>query len=103
MKIDHGFQQLGDFLTGAKNPRKKPPAYEWQDLALSIIKDLGVPGFKRSSVFKIAKEMPKNAILNALNDTKELCQTGEKWKYFFKIIDNYNGGTKKDADPTPKT
>lgn len=65
---------------------KKPPAYEWQDLALRIIKELSVPGFKRNSVFKACKEMPKQKIIKALDDTKELCDTGEKWKYFFKII-----------------
>ncbi|MFA6194537.1 MAG: hypothetical protein WC719_02180 [Patescibacteria group bacterium] len=65
----------------------KPPAYPWQDLALRIIRDLGIPGFKRGAVFKVCKEKPANQIEIALNDTKELCKTGAKWKYFFKIID----------------
>ena len=65
----------------------KPPAYPWQDLALRIIKELGIPGFKRSAVFKVCKEKPTNVIQIALNDTKELCKDGAKWKYFFKIID----------------
>lgn len=65
----------------------KPPAYPWQDLALRVIKDLGIPGFKRGAVFKVCKEKPAHQIELALNDTKELCQNGAKWKYFFKIID----------------
>lgn len=66
----------------------KPPAYPWQDLALRVIKELGIPGFKRSAVFKVCKENASQTILNALNDTKELSHEGPKWKYFFKVIDN---------------
>ena len=65
---------------------KKPPAYEWQDLALKIIKDLNIPSFKKSSVFKACKENSRFFIEKCLNDTKELCKTGQKWKYFFKLI-----------------
>jgi hypothetical protein len=65
----------------------KAPAYPWQDLALRVIKELGIPGFKRSAVFKACKDKPANIIELAMNDTKELCQDGAKWKYFFKIID----------------
>jgi len=65
----------------------KPPAYPWQDLALRIIKELSIPGFKRSAVFKICKEKSVPEIEMAMNDTKELCKDGAKWKYFFKVID----------------
>lgn len=65
----------------------KPPAYPWQDLALRVIQDLGIPGFKRGAVFKVCKEKSSQQIEIALNDTKELCRSGAKWKYFFKIID----------------
>jgi len=65
----------------------KPPAYPWQDLALRVIKELSIPNFKRSAVFKICKEKSSQQIELALNDTKELCKTGSAWKYFFKIID----------------
>jgi len=65
----------------------KPPAYPWQDLALRVIKELGIPGFKRGAVFKVCKEKSIQQIEIALNDTKELCKSGAKWKYFFKIID----------------
>lgn len=76
---------LNDFTeTVAKKP--KPPAYQWQDLALRIIRELGIPGFKRNSVFKACKDNPKDFIEKCLNDTKELCKDGEKWKYFFKLI-----------------
>lgn len=76
---------LSDILKNRK--AVKPPAYPWQDLALRIIRDLGIPGFKRGAVFKVCKEKPANQIEIALNDTKELCREGAKWKYFFKIID----------------
>lgn len=66
----------------------KPPAYPWQDLALQVIKELSVPGFKRSAVFKVCKEKAPEQVRRALNDTKELCPDGQKWQYFFKIIGN---------------
>lgn len=68
----------------------KPPAYEWQDLALRIIKELNIPKFKRNSVFKICKDNSKDFIEKCFNDTKELCKDGEKWKYFFKLITKKN-------------
>lgn len=86
MQIDKGPEKIGDLMKDKL--RKKPPAYIWQDLALEVIKELGVPGFKRSAVFKVCKEKPRARVLLALNDTKELCKTGAKWKYFFKIIDS---------------
>lgn len=64
----------------------KPPAYQWQDLALRVIDELSVPGFKRNSVFKACKEFSKPVIEKALNDTKELCTDGQCWKYFFKVL-----------------
>ncbi len=70
----------------------KPPAYPWQELALRIIEELSIPGFKRSSVFKICRDLPASTVERALNDTKELCKTGVAWKYFFKVID----ASKKD-------
>lgn len=68
---------------------KKAPAYPWQDLALRVIQELQIPSFKRSSVFKICKELPAHLVERALNDTKELCHNASSWKYFFKISDNY--------------
>ena len=91
MPEDKGLEQLKDIFK-AKALRqnsgqvKKPPAYEWQDLALRIIKELGIPNFKRSAVFKVCKENPKSYIESCLNETKELCRSGAKWKYFFKLI-----------------
>lgn len=75
--------------------RKKAPAYPWQDLALRIVAELTVPPFKKSSIFKICKEYPLHIVETALNDTKELCPAGAKWKYFFKIIENIQN---KDND-----
>ena len=84
MKIKEGPQKLSELLKIPK--QKKPPAYQWQDLALRIISDLNVPNFKKNSVFRVCKENSQAVIERALNDTKELCQTGEKWRYFFKVI-----------------
>ncbi len=77
-------ENISDILKAKQS--KKPPAYEWQELALRVIKELGVPKFKRNAVFKVCKENPKPFIERCLNDTKELCKTGECWKYFFKLI-----------------
>jgi hypothetical protein len=79
------FQSFSDIFKNRQTV--KAPAYPWQDLALRVIKDLGIPGFKRSSVFKVCKDLPSNIIELALNDTKELCKNGSKWQYFFKVID----------------
>lgn len=74
----------------------KAPAYPWQDLALRIIKELAVPGFKRSSVFKICKDYNSTVIERAMNDTKELCQGGSKWQYFFKIMSQAKPNEEKE-------
>lgn len=73
----------------------KAPAYPWQDLALRIIKELAVPGFKRSSVFKICKDYDQTVIERAMNDTKELCKGGSQWQYFFKVISQAKPVAKK--------
>lgn len=69
-----------------KSTGKKPPAYPWQDLALKIERELAVPKFKRSSIFKVCRDYPRPVIERALADTKELCQSGQPWRYFFKIL-----------------
>lgn len=92
MRKDKGFQTIEKILIDKIN--KIPPAHEWQDLALRIIKELSVPDFKRNSVFKICKEHPKTFVEKAMNDTKELCQSGTKWKYFFKIISEESKNSK---------
>jgi hypothetical protein len=65
----------------------KPPAHPWQQFALEIIDQLGIPKDKRNSVFLICKKYPRVYVEKCLNETKELCQTGEKWKYFFKVVE----------------
>jgi hypothetical protein len=79
-----GFESIASIIKPSKGI--KPPAHPWQDLALRVIQELKVPGFKRNSVFKACKDNSMQFIEQALIDTKELCQTGEKWKYFFKIV-----------------
>lgn len=95
MEINNGFENLGSlFAARAQQKAKKPPAHEWQDLALRIISELSVPNFKRNSIFKVCKDNDKIAIERALNDTKELCKEGQKWAYFLKVIDKYQFGDK---------
>ncbi len=89
MQIDKGLEKIGDLFASKKN--KKMPAYAWQDLALRLIKELNIPDFKRSAVFKVCKQKPRIYIEKCLNDTKELCQTGQPWKYFFKIVGGKGG------------
>ncbi len=78
-------EKFADLLKNRRRA-KKPPAYQWQDLALRVIKELSIPGFKKSAVFRVCKENNKYFIEKCLNETKELCQTGQKWKYFFKLV-----------------
>lgn len=85
-KNSDGFKSFADIFK-SRTPAKKAPAYPWQYLALTIVNELSVPNFKRSSVFKVCRDLPENTIKIALNDTKELCKSGAKWKYFFKIIE----------------
>ena len=81
------FSSLGSiFVMKKKQAVKKPPAYAWQEFALAVAAELGAPAFKRASVFKICRDYPKEFVERCLNDTKELCQSGEKWKYFFKVV-----------------
>ena len=42
----------------------------------------------------MARDLPANVIERALNDTKELCQSGSKWQYFFKVLDTAQKGQK---------
>ncbi|MBN1779478.1 MAG: hypothetical protein JW816_04680 [Candidatus Buchananbacteria bacterium] len=84
--MDNEVSKISDIL-GNRPPAKKPPAYQWQDLALRVIDELKIPGQKRNSVFKVCKQYSKNYIEKCLNDTKELCKTGEQWKYFFKLVE----------------
>ena len=86
---NNNFSEIKNIINNKKIV-KKPPAYEWQDLALRIIKELNIPNFKKGAVFKICKENNKNFIETSLNDTKELCKQGEQWNYFFKIINDKN-------------
>lgn len=78
-------ESLSDIFKNKKD--SKPPAYPWQELALTIINDLKVPNNKRSSVFKICKENHPETVKRALSDTKELCKTSSAWRYFFKLIE----------------
>ncbi len=80
---EKGLEKLSDLFNA---PRKKPPTYQWQELALRVIHELSIPNNKKNSVFKVCKQNSQAVILVCLNDTKELCKTGQKWRYFFKLI-----------------
>lgn len=69
---------------------KKPPAYNWQEKALWVIKELAIPNHKRAAVFKVCRDLAPHIIERAVIDTKELMPSGEKWRYFFKIISHPN-------------
>lgn len=88
MAINSGPQKFKDILK--KKKTVKPPAYEWQDLALRVIVELNIPPYKKNAVFKVCKQHPKQFIEKCLNDTKELCRTDEEWKYFFKLVNKKN-------------
>ena len=82
--VNPGPQSFKDIF--AKKKAVKPPAYEWQDLALRIINELNIPPVKRNAVFRVCKLYPKSFIERCLNETKELAKTGESWRYFFKLV-----------------
>ncbi|OGY47008.1 MAG: hypothetical protein A3J65_04295 [Candidatus Buchananbacteria bacterium RIFCSPHIGHO2_02_FULL_45_11b] len=86
MTAGSGLQNFKDVIA-QKKPAVKPPAYPWQEMALKIIAELNIPPQKRNSVFLVCKKNPKAYVEKCLNDTKELCKTGERWKYFFKLIE----------------
>ncbi len=69
-----------------KKAGPKAPAYAWQDLALKVEREIKIPGFKRSALFKVCRDYPRVVIERCLADTKELCQSGEQWRYFFKVV-----------------
>jgi len=86
--MDNPGPQKLSLIIKIKKSAIKPPAYAWQDFALRIINDLQIPAFKRNSVFKICKNNTPELVQRAVNETKELCRSGQKWQYFFKVIDN---------------
>ncbi|MBU1037003.1 hypothetical protein KKF32_03125 [Patescibacteria group bacterium] len=88
MSDNHHWQKVNDIFKQKK--AFKPPAYPWQELALQVIEELNIPNFKKNAVFKVCKDYPKSFIERCLNDTKELCQTGKKWQYFFKLVNKEN-------------
>ncbi len=81
--MENDFQDFKTILSNKKT--KKPPAHQWQELALRIIKELNIPASKKGSVFKVCKSNNKEFVLKCFNDTKELCTSKEKWRYFFKL------------------
>jgi hypothetical protein len=83
---ESGWQKIDKIFSSKKNIR--PAAYDWQDFALKIIDELKVPSYKKSVIFQICRDYPKNILDHALIDTHELCKTGAKWRYFLKILSN---------------
>lgn len=94
-KRENRKSELSTFADIAKKFKpKKPTSHGWQALALRIIQELGVPANKKSSVFRVCKTNSEIYIERCFNDTKELCQAGSKWQYFFKVVNN----AKKELD-----
>ncbi|HMB65585.1 MAG TPA: hypothetical protein VKO42_01805 [Patescibacteria group bacterium] len=96
MPKNNGFENIGDIFK-KKQQTQKPPAYQWQDLALRVIKELNIPNFKRSSVFKACKGNSRQFIEQCLADTKELCDSKDKWRYFFKIVNERNSDSEQEG------
>ncbi|MCX6784656.1 MAG: hypothetical protein NTV81_01820 [Candidatus Komeilibacteria bacterium] len=97
MTVGDNFQSIKQVML--RKSGKKPPAYEWQALALRVIEELHIPNFKRGSVFKICAELDKNSVEQCLNDTKELAKTGSQWQYFFKLASQIAKGIKIEPEP----
>ena len=85
--MKENLKTFGELIKKRVVVQQKAPAYQWQELALNIIKDLNIPNNKRNSVFMVCKKHSRQVVERALNDTKELCKTGEQWRYFFKLIE----------------
>ncbi len=85
-KAGKEFEGLGSLFQRPRPPVKKAPAYQWQEFALKVIKDLGIPNFKRGSVFKVCKDYDRIVIERCMNETKELANGKDRWKYFFKLV-----------------
>jgi len=83
MAENKGLEKLSNLFNLS---RKKSPAYQWQELALQIINELLIPNNKKNAVFKVCKQHSRAIILACFNDTKELCKTNQKWRYFFKLV-----------------
>lgn len=94
---NEGFQNFSDIYKNRQT--KKAPAYQWQDFALKIIKELNIPPVKKSSVFKICRDKSKDFVEKCLNDTKELCTGKDKWQYFFKLV-NLPSSSPKEPSAT---
>jgi hypothetical protein len=86
-KPEQEFEGFASIMS-TRAPIKKAPAYQWQDLALRVIQELGIPNFKRSAVFKVCRDKDRMYIEKCLNETKELAKGKDMWKYFFKVVDN---------------
>jgi hypothetical protein len=84
-------QQISDIFKKKKEPvnEVKAPSYQWQDMALNIIKELDIPQSKKNSVFKVCKDYDKNYVEKCVDDTKELAQGSGRWRYFFKLVAEY--------------
>ncbi|PIP34222.1 hypothetical protein COX69_04340 [Candidatus Falkowbacteria bacterium CG_4_10_14_0_2_um_filter_48_10] len=88
MSANQGLTGIKDIL--AKKSGSKPPTHIWQEFALRVISELRIPAFKRNAVFLVCKTNSRHFLEQCLNDTKELCQQGEAWKYFFKLAAKKN-------------
>lgn len=74
---------LKDILQSRVVEKKKAPAYQFQELALQIIKSFGADAKDRSSIFRYCK-LDYNIALKAFNDCKELGKMNAP--YFFKLL-----------------
>jgi len=80
--FNKGFIPLKDILK--EKVAISTPKYEWQELALDIIKKLKASN--KGLIFKICKKYPKSFVMHALEETLELAKGDNKDRYFIKLI-----------------
>ena len=75
-------------LIANRLPKKKPPKYQWQELAMEIIKSIPDSYTVSSSVIFRTCKMNPGAAKNALIDCRELSKC--YIKYYLKVWNSLN-------------
>lgn len=74
MATNKEFEKIGNLFN--KKTAAKPPAYQWQDLALRVIKELSIPDVKKAPCLKLAKKSRKISLKAALTTRKNFARQG---------------------------
>lgn len=85
-KTNDGLLKI-DLSRYQKPQEKKRAIHRWQELALTIIKELKVPAYERGLIFKICCENPEAYVEHCFNETKECAKDMSRAShYFVKLI-----------------